>query len=135
MQLLAEKQSAGTIRAKLNYIVDTGVPPVHYIDWPEMEHKAVPPQYRQYEMPVRNGRPLAHTFNLDVHGFAFAPHETQVGDFTDEAERKRVYGPEVQALIRKHSGATACVMPEVVLVPHDPCRALRAHRTPSPLPR
>ena len=110
MPVVAEKPSTGTIVASFNYIVDTGVPPVRYIDWPEMEHKAVPPEYRQYEMPVRNGRSLAHTFNLDVHGFAFAPHETQVRDFTDEAERKRVYGPEVQALIRKHSGATDVVV-------------------------
>ena len=59
-------------RANFNYIVDTGVPPVRYIDWPEMEHKAVPPQYRQYEMTVSNGRPLRDTFKLDVHGFVFA---------------------------------------------------------------
>jgi hypothetical protein len=32
MQLVAERQSTATIRAKLNYIVDTGVPPVSYID-------------------------------------------------------------------------------------------------------
>jgi hypothetical protein len=110
MPVVAEKPSTGTVVANFNYIVDTGVPPVRYIDWPEMEHKAVPPQYRQYEMPVRNGRPLAHTFKLDVHGFVFAPHETQVRDFTDEVERKRVYDREVQALIRKHSGASDVVV-------------------------
>ena len=83
------------------------MPPVRYIDWPEMEHKAVPPEYRQHEMTVRNGRPLRDTFKLDTHGFVFVDHHTQVKDFTDEAERKRVYDPEVQALIRKHSGAVA----------------------------
>ena len=106
MQLVAERQSVDTIRAQMNYIVDTGTPPVRYIDWPEMERKAVPPQYRLYEMPVRNGRSLAQTFKLDVHGFVFTRHDTKVKDFTDEAERKRVYDPEVQALIRKHSGAS-----------------------------
>jgi hypothetical protein len=60
MQLAAE-QEADTIRAQLNYIVDTGVPPVNYIDWPEMAHKANPPQYRQHEMTIRNGRPLRDT--------------------------------------------------------------------------
>ena len=29
-----------TIRARFNYIVDYRIPPVCYIDWPEMEHKA-----------------------------------------------------------------------------------------------
>jgi hypothetical protein len=105
MQLTAEKQSTDTVRAMFNYVVDTGVPPVRYIDWPEMEHKAVPPQYRQHEMAVRNGRPLRETFSLDTHGFVFVEHRTQVRDFTDEAERARVYDPEVQALVKQHAGA------------------------------
>ena len=106
MEIIAEKPSTETIRAKFNYIIDTGVPPVRYIDWPEMEHHAVPPQYRQYEMAVRNGRPLRDTFDFDTHGFVFVDHRTQVADFTDERERTRVYDPEVQALIKKHTGAT-----------------------------
>jgi hypothetical protein len=110
MPVVAEKPSTETIHANFNYIVDTGVPPVRYIDWPEMEHKAVPPQYRQYDMAVRNGRPIADTFKLDVHGFVFAKHETKVRDFADEAERTRVYDPEVRALIMKHSGAADVVV-------------------------
>jgi hypothetical protein len=110
MQLVAEKPSTDTLRASFNYIVDTGVPPVRYIDWPEMEHNAIPPQYRQYEMTVRDGRPVRHTFKLDVHGFVFTDHATQVRDFTNEAERARVYDPEVQALVRKHSGASEVVV-------------------------
>jgi hypothetical protein len=110
MELVAEKLSTDTIRAKFNYIVDTGVPPVRYIDWPEMEHKAIPPQYRQHEMTVRNGRPMRDTFKLDVHGFVFADHVTRVKDFTDEAERARVYDREVQELIMKHSGASEVVV-------------------------
>ncbi|MDH3438430.1 MAG: methyltransferase [Betaproteobacteria bacterium] len=106
MQLTAEKPSTDTIRANFNYIVDTGVPPVRYIDWPEMEHKAVPTQYRQHEMTVRNGRPLRDTFKLDTHGFVFVDHGTQVNEFTNEAERAHVYDLEVQALIKKHSWAS-----------------------------
>jgi len=110
MQLTNEKPVTGAIRARFNYIVDTGVPPVRYIDWPEMEHKAVPPQYEPREMTIRNGRPLRDTFKLDVHGFVFVDHATRVKDFMDEAERKSVYDPEVQALVRKHSGASDVVV-------------------------
>jgi hypothetical protein len=110
MQITAEKPATETLRASFNYVVDTGVPPVRYIDWPEMEHKAIPPQYRQHEMTVRNGRPLRDTFKLDVHGFVFADHPTRVRDFTDEAERARVYDPEVRALVRRHSGAAGVVV-------------------------
>jgi hypothetical protein len=110
MEAVAERSATGTIRAKFNYIVDTGVPPVRYIDWPEMEHNAIPPQYRQYEMTVINGRPLAQQFEFDSHGFVFVEHRTQVANFGDEAERKRVYDLEVEALIRKHSGASKVVV-------------------------
>ena len=110
MHAVAEKPVTETIRASFNYVVDTGVPAVRYIDWPEMEHKAIPPEYRQYEMTVRDGRPLRDTFKLDVHGFVFADHPTQVVDFTDETERARVYDAEVRALIKKHSGASEVVV-------------------------
>ena len=108
MQITAEKPSASnteSIRAKFNYVVDNGVPPVRYIDWPEMAHNAVEPVYQQHEMSVRNGRPLRDTFHIDTHGFVFVDHFTQVKDFTDEAQRTNVYDLEVQALIKKHSGA------------------------------
>jgi hypothetical protein len=108
VESVAEKPAASStesIRAKFNYIVDTGVPPVRYIDWPEMAHQAIDPQYRQHEMSVRNGRLVRDTFNLDTHGFVFVDHHTHVKDFTNDAERAGVYDLEVQALIKKHSGA------------------------------
>jgi hypothetical protein len=103
---VAEAQTQGAIRADLNYIVDTGKPPVSIIDWPEMEHEANPPQYETKEVMIRDGRPLKDTFALDVHGFVFADHPTKVADFTDENQRKEIYDPEIQALIKKHSGAS-----------------------------
>jgi hypothetical protein len=106
MQLMVGKDTIENVQAPLNYIVDTGVPPVRYIDWPEMEHAEVPPQYRQQEMTIRNGRPLREIFKLDTHGFVFTDHATAVADFTDEGERKRVYNREVEELIKRHSGAS-----------------------------
>lgn len=109
---LAESPAAAseTIRAHFNYVVDTGRPAVRYIDWPEMAHNAVEPVYLQHEMPVRNGRPLRGTFNIDTHGFVFVDHQTQVKDFTDEAQCSSVYNLEVQALIKKHTGASSVVV-------------------------
>ena len=110
MQLATDMLVNDTIKAKLNYVIDTGIPPVHYVDWPEMEHKAIPAQYREHEVTIRNGRPLRDTFRLDTHGFAFVRHETRVKDFTDEEERKQVYDPEVAALIKRCSGAASAVV-------------------------
>jgi hypothetical protein len=110
MQITVEKPSTDTIRASFNYVVPTGKPAIRYIDWPEMEQNAVPPEYELHEMVVRNGRPLRDTFKFDIHGFVFVDHPTKVKDFADEAERKRVYEPEVQALIKKHSSASEVIV-------------------------
>ena len=96
IEMINPAGAADAIRAQFNYVVDTGVPPVRYIDWPEMAHMAVPPQYQQHEMVVHNGRPLRDTFKLDTHGFVFTDHLTQVKDFTNESERANVYDREVQ---------------------------------------
>ena len=101
-----DKTQTDAITAKFNYVVDTGVPPVRYIDWPEMAHNAVEPIYKQHDMRVLNGRPLRGSFNMDTHGFVFAGHVTRVNDFTIETGRKNVYDAEVQALIKLHSGAS-----------------------------
>ena len=110
MPTVAERPITETIRASFNYVIPTGKPAIRYIDWPEMEHNAIPPQYEQREMIVRNGRPLRDTFELDTHGFVFVDHHTRVKDFTDEAQRKQVYDPEVQALIKTHFGASDVVV-------------------------
>src|SRR5437764_7815223 len=110
MQLATDTLADHTIKAKLNYVIDTGTPPIHYVDWPEMEHKAIPAQYRQHEVAIHNGRPLRDTFKLDTHGFAFVRQETRVQDFTDEQERKRVYDSEVQELIKRCAGAASVMV-------------------------
>ena len=131
MQAIAEKPATETLRAKFNYVIDTGVPLVRYIDWPEMEPFAVLPQYREYEMSVRNGRALRHTFDIDTHGFVFADHRTQVKDFTDEAERTRVYDTEVQALIREHTGASeVLVFDHTIRVGDESAQTLGGIRAP-----
>src|SRR5687768_12557124 len=110
MSAVIEKPSTDTIRANFNYVIPSTTPAIRYIDWPEMEKNARPPQYELREMTIRNGRPLRDTFKLDVHGFVFADHHTQMKDFTDEEERKRVYDREVAELIKKHSGSSDVVV-------------------------
>ncbi len=110
MPSVVEPTSTDTIRAPLNYIVDTGTPPVIYVDWPEMAHQARPPTYKMEQVTIHSGRPLQHSFALDTHGFAFVDHPTQVRDFTREEERRQVYDPEVEALIKQCSGAAEVVV-------------------------
>lgn len=131
MQLAAEKIAPDAIRARLSYVVDTGTPPFVYVDWPEMEPQANPPQYELREVTIRSGRPLRDTFGLDTHGFVFVDHPTKMKDFTDEAERKRVYEPEVQALIKKHSGASdVLVFDHTIRIGEEAARNAASARAP-----
>ena len=106
MQSVAEKPVNAAIHAQLNYIINTGEMPFTYIDWPEKAGESRPPKYEEKEVAINDGRPLRDTFKPDTHGFAFVDHHTKVADFTDEAERAQVYDREIEALIKKHSGAS-----------------------------
>ena len=52
------------VEADMQYIVDDGVPPVMYIDWPEEEHKAHPPTYENQRVKIENGRPRQAEYSL-----------------------------------------------------------------------
>lgn len=110
MTIVAESPAAAVLRARFNYVVDPGRTMIRYIDWPEMEPHAVLPEFRLREMPVRDGRPLRDAFELDIHGFCFVDHPTRMIDFTDASERAGVYDAEVEALIKKHSGASEVIV-------------------------
>lgn len=96
---------AGYVEADLNYIVDDGIPPVRYVDWPEEEHKAHRATYEPRRVRIHNGRTAGEEFTLPSHGFRLVPHPTQVRSFLDEDEIKRVYYPEIETLIKAESGA------------------------------
>ena len=63
-----------------------------------------------HPVAIRNGRKLADRFEFEREGFRFVPHATRVADFFDEAEVRRVYYPECEALIKQVSGARRVVV-------------------------
>ncbi len=98
------------VEADLSYVVDDGQPSIRYIDWPEEAHKAHLPTYAAHRMRIWNGRTADERFTLATHGFQMVDHATAVKDFYDEAEVLRVYYPEVEALIKRESGARRVVV-------------------------
>lgn len=62
------------------------------------------------KMTIRNGRLLADSFSLEKHGFKLVEHKTKVANFFDESQLKSVYYPEVEALIKRESGAARVVI-------------------------
>src|SRR2546426_220712 len=100
----------GAVTAGLHYTVDTGVKPVNETFGPNNIRRRVSGEHEVRQMTIRNGRPLADELDLEVTGFEFVGHPTRVRDFFDAEELKRVYYPEVEALVKKVSGAARVVV-------------------------
>ena len=99
-----------TIEVTVNYLLDNGETPSVYTGGPgsTVVRTASPADPRRVLM--HNGRPEADHFTLDRSGFRFIRHDTKVIDFNNEDEVRRVYYPEMEALVKAESGATRVVV-------------------------
>jgi hypothetical protein len=59
---------------------------------------------------IHNARLHSEPFALDREGFRFVRHDTKVADFFDEEQVRRVYYPEMEALVKAESGASRVVV-------------------------
>jgi len=100
----------GAVSAGLHYTIDTGVKPVNETFGPNNIRRRVSGEHEVRQMTIRDGRPLAGEFDLEITGFEFVEHKTQVRDFFDPEELKSVYYSEVEALVKKVSGASRVVV-------------------------
>jgi hypothetical protein len=109
-QTLEQPGHLNYVEANLNYIVDDGLKPVMYVDWPEEEHKAHLPKYEAHRCRIYDARPIADQFDLATHGFAFATIPSKVKNFYDKDEVERDYNKEVATIIKEAIGATDVVV-------------------------
>lgn len=101
---------SGETEAMLSYAVDTGEKPVNETMGPGDMSRRRKGKREDHAMTLRDGRPLRGEFSLDEHGFVFTDHETAVKDFFDPEEIKSVYYPEMERLVKKHTGASRVVI-------------------------
>jgi hypothetical protein len=99
-----------TIEATLNYIVDDGSKIFTQTSDPGGLDVRSGGTQDPHRVTMHNGRLKAKDFVLDRDGFRFVPHDTQVKDFFSEDEIRRVYYPEIEALIKAESGAKRVVI-------------------------
>ena len=98
------------IEATLNYIADDGSKIFTVTAGPggtDVRSGGTPDARR---VTIHNGRPHTREFDLERDGFRFVRHDTKVADFYDADEIKRVYYPEMEALIKQQSGARRVVV-------------------------
>ena len=95
-----------TLEATLIYFVDTDTMPVTLVGTPGGSDRRVGGgASEQRRVTLRNGRLEARNFVLERNGFRFVDHDTNVVDFFDDDEVRRVYYPEMQALVKAETGA------------------------------
>ena len=110
MQALEAETAPASIEATLNYIVNTGEKIFTQTGGPGSTDVRSGGAQDPHRVIIRNGRLSARDFALERDGFRFVRHDTQVGNFFDEAEVKRVYYPEMEALVKAESGAKRVVV-------------------------
>jgi hypothetical protein len=106
VQIAEQVTAPDTIEATLSYFIDTEAMPVTLVSAPGGSDQRVGGgKPDPHPVVIRNGRPEAHRFALERNGFRFVRHATEVADFFDEDEVRRVYYPEMEALVKAESGA------------------------------
>lgn len=98
------------VDAPVNYLADLSIKPVTYNPPPGTGVPQRNGNYRFFTVRVRNARPYATELSLDRQAFILTPHDTKMRDFYDEAELEAVYYAEVEALIKRETGASKVVV-------------------------
>jgi hypothetical protein len=100
-----------TLDATLNYFADTQAMPVTVVAAPGQSDKRLGGGASDpHHVTLRNGRHHIDEFALERTGFRFVEHKTHVVNFYDEDEIRRVYYPEMVALIAAQAGAKRVVV-------------------------
>ena len=120
------------VEAVLNYALDTGEKPVTHTAVLNSTPVLRTGRHEARRAAIHNGRPMASEFSLEREGFVFVRHDTRVKDFYDEDELRSVYYPEVEALVKRESGASRVVIFDHTLRAQDEgVRAERKVREPN----
>jgi hypothetical protein len=109
LERLAAPETVPQIEATLNYLINTGEK-IYTEAGPGGTADTRGGKHDPHRVLLRNGRPFAGDFVLDREGFRFVPHDTKVTDFFDDAEVRRTYYPEMEALVKAESGAKRVVI-------------------------
>jgi hypothetical protein len=106
-----EPQTApDAIEATLNYIVNDGTKIFTETAVPGATDVRTGGKPDPRRVTIRNGRTHAGDSTLERNGFRFIAHDTAMLDFFDEAEVRGTYYAEMEALVKRESGASRVVV-------------------------
>ncbi|MGB6543341.1 MAG: CmcJ/NvfI family oxidoreductase [Xanthobacteraceae bacterium] len=110
VQVLEQRSAPETIEATLNYIVNNGEKLFTATGGAGGLDVRSGGTLDPRRVAIHDGRPHVQDFVLDRDGFRFVRHDTKIADFFDEDEVRRVYYPEMEALVKAESGAARVVV-------------------------
>ncbi|TAJ28421.1 MAG: methyltransferase [Reyranella sp.] len=117
------------VEAPVQYLADLSVKPVTYNPPAGTGLPRRDGNYRDFKVRIHDARPLVGDLSLDRQAFILTHHDTEVRDFLDEEEVRTRYHAEVEALIKRETGASKVVVFDHTVRTAD--RALeRGLRTP-----
>jgi hypothetical protein len=102
--------SRASIEATINYYFETGETQYTYTGGPGSTELRSSTVADPHQVVMHNGRPRVSEFVLDRDGFRFVSHNTKVASFFEEEEIRRVYYPEMEALVKRETGAARVVV-------------------------
>ena len=107
-QAVQTRPATEALTAEIPYTVDTGEKLVNETFGPNNIRRRRTGTQDPRPMTVLNGR--LHALSLERNGFVLVDHKTAVKDFFDRQQLETVYYAEVEALIKKMSGAKRVVL-------------------------
>lgn len=94
-----------SVTASLNYLTPSAEKPVTYTFTPPEGKPQTSRRNDPRPVSIRNARPIADDLSLDIQGFAIVSHRSAVRNFYLDNEVREVYYPEVEALLKRRTGA------------------------------
>jgi hypothetical protein len=98
------------VEAPVNYLADLSIKPVTYNPPPGTGVPRRLGNYRDFKVRIHDARPMVGELSLDRQAFILTHHDTAVRDFYDEQEVRTRYHAEVEALIKRETGAAKVVV-------------------------
>ena len=103
---LDTEPAIGSVTAELSFISPDGTSPVYYASKAGDRDGALRlAEYTRQAVEIHDARARRPPFTLDRNGYELIDHASAVSDFFAEEQRKAVWEPEVEALIKAHTGA------------------------------
>jgi hypothetical protein len=99
-----------TVEATINYVVDSGEQVVNIPSTPDGGKSSHIGEYEEKTVSVADARPATADLSLDREGFALVKFETSVSDFYEPDQITDIYNPEIEALIKRETGAKDVVV-------------------------